>query len=247
VKEKFCKQDQRGNDTVELLLTLLFAIVGGVLMGMSFRQPFPEISQRFGVYSIIIALLLLVARNAPNALSTNSILILMTAFGGVGVISGVRNMAVTQKDVIVAPFAGALMSIGATGLLVEEWANFTSNFEQIGSFVLICLLGMLEVYLVFRGLLIGKLSRSWSQAGLRQLQRGLLEGDKGAIACFEKAWDVENEHMNPMTYLALERIHAHLENTSEAENWREKLLEFGGEAAVAEEWISAIEAALKAL
>ena len=62
--------------------------------------------------------------------------------------------------------------------------------------------------------------------------------------CFEKSWDLEEEHLNPMAWLALERIHKFLENKSEAEYWRKRLAESGGEEAVAEEWIEAIESAL---
>jgi hypothetical protein len=193
---------------------------------------------------LLVTVFFVVANQAPHPPSLFFILIAMTATGGIGVVIGVRHLAITHKDVIVAPFAGALMGVGATGLLVVEWSNFTTVFEQVTSFLLICLLGVLEVYLVFRGLLIGKLSRSWSQAGLRQLQRGLIEGEKGALSCFEKAWDIENEHLNPMAYIALQRIHTHLENTAEAAKWAERLQEFGGESAVAEEWVGAIESAL---
>lgn len=230
---------------MEALLTSVFIVIGAILVWMSNRQPFPEISRQFGIAMLAIAATVIVANNAPNPPTTNFLLITMTVCGGTGVIVGVRHLSVTRKDVIVAPFAGALLGIGATGLLVMEWDNFTSTYEQIGSFILICLLGVLEVYLVFRGLLIGKLSRTWSQAGLRQLQRGLIEGEKGAISCFERAWDAEEEHLNPMAYIALNRISQHLGNEEEAEEWAERLQEFGGEDAVAEEWVSAIEAALK--
>ena len=47
-----------------------------------------------------------------------------------------------------------------------------------------------------------------------------------------------------MAWLALERIHKFLENKSEAAYWRKRLAESGGEEAVAEEWIEAIESAL---
>ena len=230
---------------MEALLTSVFIVIGAILVWMSNRQPFPEISRQFGIAMLAIAAIVIVANNAPNPPTTNFLLVTMTVCGGTGVIVGVRHLSVTRKDVIVAPFAGALLGIGATGLLVMEWDNFTSTYEQIGSFILICLLGVLEVYLVFRGLLIGKLSRTWSQAGLRQLQRGLIEGEKGAISCFERAWDAEEEHLNPMAYIALNRISRHLGNEEEAEEWAERLQEFGGEDAVAEEWVSAIEAALK--
>jgi len=229
---------------MEALLIALFALVGLIQIWMSGRQPFPEVSRQFGSAMLLVTIFFVVANQAPHPPSLFFILIAMTATGGIGVVIGVRHLAITHKDVIVAPFAGALMGVGATGLLVVEWSNFTTVFEQVTSFLLICLLGVLEIYLVFRGLLIGKLSRSWSQAGLRQLQRGLIEGEKGALSCFEKAWDLENEHLNPMAYIALQRIHTHLENTAEAVKWAERLQEFGGESAVAEEWVSAIESAL---
>ncbi len=229
---------------MEALLIALFALVGLIQIWMSGRQPFPEVSRQFGSAMLLVTIFFVVANQAPHPPSLFFILIAMTATGGIGVVIGVRHLAITHKDVIVAPFAGALMGVGATGLLVVEWSNFTTVFEQVTSFLLICLLGVLEIYLVFRGLLIGKLSRSWSQAGLRQLQRGLIEGEKGALSCFEKAWDIENEHLNPMAYIALQRIHTHLENTAEAVKWAERLQEFGGESAVAEEWVSAIESAL---
>ena len=231
---------------MEALLNFVFIFVGAILIWMSSRQPFPEISRQFGVSMLIIAAFIMLAGQAPKPLSLQMILIIMAFCGGIGVTIGVRHMSITRKDVIVAPFAGALFGIGSTGLLVLEWDNLTSSFEQIGSFLLICLLGALEVYLVFRGLLIGKLSRSWSQAGLRQLQRGLIEGEKGAISCFERAWDSEEEHLNPMAYLALNRICLHIGNDSEAEMWAERLQEFGGEESVAEEWIQAIEKAIQA-
>lgn len=238
------KDEGREGGSMELLLIALFALVGVVQIWMSGRQPFPEVSRQFGSAMLLVTVFFLMANQAPHPPSLFFILISMTAAGGIGVVIGVRHLAMTHKDVIVAPFAGALMGVGATGLLVIEWSNFTTIFEQVTSFILICLLGVLEVYLVFRGLLIGKLSRSWSQAGLRQLQRGLIEGEKGALGCFEKAWDIEDEHLNPMAYIALQRIHTHLGNDTEAAEWGERLQEFGGESAVAEEWVGAIESAL---
>jgi hypothetical protein len=77
------------------------------------------------------------------------------------------------------------------------------------------------------------------------LQRGQISGDKGAIACFEKGWDAEEEHLNPMAYLALHRIHLFIEDQETAEEWFESLLAVGGEEAVAVEWIQAIHEALK--
>lgn len=231
---------------METILIALHLVLGAVLLWMSYRQPFPEVSRRFGILLIGIAVVLLVGQEAPNPPSLGFTLLLMTGLGGIATVIGVRHMSVTRKDVIIAPFAGVLLSVGTTGLLWIEWPNFTSMVEQIGAFILICLLTLLEIYLVFRGLLIGKLSRTWSQAGLRQMQRGLLLGEKGAISCFEKAWDVEDEHLNPMAYSALSRIHTHLGNDEDAVQWTERLAEHGGESTVAKEWLEVVDSALAA-
>ena len=47
-----------------------------------------------------------------------------------------------------------------------------------------------------------------------------------------------------MAYLALHRIHAALGNEDEAGSWAASLRSSGGEAAVAEAWIEAVEEAI---
>ena len=76
------------------------------------------------------------------------------------------------------------------------------------------------------------------------LQRGALSGERGAIACFERGWATDEPHLNPMAYLALHRIHAALGNDDEAQSWRASLQSSGGEAAVAQAWIDAVEHAI---
>ena len=88
---------------------------------------------------------------------------------------------------------------------------------------------------------------AWSKAGLVALERGQVSGPHGAIECFEKSWDLEEEHLNPMAWLALQRIHVFIGNSSESEHWSKRLAESGGEEAVAKEWIDAIENALSKL
>ena len=183
---------------------------------MSNRQPFPEFSKNFGILLLFLAIFVKIALSAPDPISLLQIFGLFTIIGGLGVVVGVRHMVVTRKDVLIAPFSGALFCAGVTGLFWFEWDSMNSNFEQIISFLLLCLLYSLEVYLVFRGLLIGKLSRAWSQSGLRQIQRGLIEGEKGAISCFEKAWDMEEEHLNSMAYIALVKCNLHIGNIDES-------------------------------
>ena len=63
-------------------------------------------------------------------------------------------MSVSDDDVIVAPFGGILFCIGSITLLTERWDE-AGQIEQIGSFILASILVALEIYLVFRGLIIG--------------------------------------------------------------------------------------------
>jgi len=79
------------------------------------------------------------------------------------------------------------------------------------------------------------------------LQRKQLEGPQGALACFEKGWDADEEHLNPMAYVALHRIHAFLGDERTAQTWLEAFEDAGGEAAVAPAWIGAVEQALDAM
>ena len=222
---------------------LLTCFVGATVVGMSKRQPFPDVSQRFGIMLLLIGLLGILAQNAPEPPSDRFWQFTLTFVGGVGVVIGMKHLAYTRMDVLIAPFSGILLCAGSIGLLWDEWGQL-SQFEQIAAFVLAAFLCIGEVYLVFRGLLIGRLPLAWSQAGLRNLQRGLIDGPNGAIACFEKAWDVEKEHLNPMAYLALQRINEAKGDVNETNKWAELLLEQGGENAVDEAWINAIEDAL---
>ncbi len=152
-------------------------------------------------------------------------------------------MLVTREEVIVAPFAGILFSVSATAIMADQWESLTS-FEEYAAFATIVVIGGCQTWLVFRGLLIGRLPLAWSKAGLVALERGQVSGPHGALECFEKSWDLEEEHLNPMAWLALERIHTFIGNDAEASHWGKRLAESGGEEAVAKEWIEAIETAL---
>ena len=79
------------------------------------------------------------------------------------------------------------------------------------------------------------------------LQRRQLHGPHGALSCFENGWDADEEHLNPMAYVALHRIHKFLDQPDQARRWLESFEDAGGEAAVAPEWIEAVEDALIAM
>ena len=65
--------------------------------------------------------------------------VVSVVLGGVFVILGIRNMSITKTDVIVAPLAGILFCVGGISLLASRW-EFASQPEQIGSFMLACLM-----------------------------------------------------------------------------------------------------------
>ena len=223
-------------------LLLEFAIALTLIL-MSSRQPFPGPSKRYGSVLLIIALLLLIGETGPRPTSVQVHLYVLLAYGSIGLVRGVHNMLVTREEVIVAPFAGILFSVSATAIMADQWESLTS-FEEYAAFATIVVIGGCQTWLVFRGLLIGRLPLAWSKAGLVALERGQVSGPHGALECFEKSWDLEEEHLNPMAWLALERIHTLIGNDAEASHWGKRLAESGGEEAVAKEWIEAIETAL---
>ena len=223
-------------------LLLEFAIALTLIL-MSSRQPFPGPSKRYGSVLLIIALLLLIGETGPRPTSVQVHLYVLLAYGSIGLVRGVHNMLVTREEVIVAPFAGILFSVSATAIMADQWESL-SSFEEYAAFATIVVIGGCQTWLVFRGLLIGRLPLAWSKAGLVALERGQVSGPHGALECFEKSWDLEEEHLNPMAWLALERIHTFIGNDAEASHWGKRLAESGGEEAVAKEWIEAIETAL---
>ena len=223
-------------------LLLEFAIALTLIL-MSSRQPFPGPSKRYGSVLLIIALLLLIGETGPRPTSVQVHLYVLLAYGSIGLVRGVHNMLVTREEVIVAPFAGILFSVSATAIMADQWESLTV-FEEYAAFATIAVIGGCQTWLVFRGLLIGRLPLAWSKAGLVALERGQVSGQHGALECFEKSWDLEEEHLNPMAWLALERIYTFIGNDTEASHWSKRLAESGGEEAVAKEWIDAIETAL---
>jgi hypothetical protein len=225
-----------------LVLLSVFLVSCALLIG-SRNQPFPEISGRFGWSLLTISALLALGEQAPRPMPLTSLLTVTLALGSVGVLVGVHHMVRTRRDVFIAPMSGFLFCIGAAGLMVQTWPEL-SVLEQWAGFGVLVLLGGGQTWMVFRGLLIGRLPLAWSQAGMVALQRGQLDGPHGAIACFERGWDADEEHLNPMAYGALHRIHLFLNQPEPAQRWREAFEDAGGETAVAPEWLEAIDEAL---
>ena len=225
------------------VLILFEFIIGLMLYVGSKSQPFPTPSKRLGMLLLMIASFLLIGQSAPSPASVNGHLIFLSVIGAFGLVFGVHHMLRTRREVLVAPMSGFLFCAGVGGLMVQTWSTL-NTMEQWSGFLALIVLSGGQVWLVFRGLLIGRLPLAWSQAGMVALKRGQISGLHGALSCFEKAWDVDEEHLNPMAYVALHRINVFLDNQKEVEKWYDALIDSGGEDAVAKEWIEAIEASL---
>lgn len=230
----------------KILVFLSMGVVSASLLVGSRHQPFPEISRRFGWLLASITALSLLGESAPRPMELNILLSLVLVMGSYGVLVGVHHMVQTRRDVFIAPMSGFLFCVGAGGLMVLTWPDL-NQLEQWAGFLALVVLGGGQTWMVFRGLLIGRLPLAWSQAGMVALQRGQLEGPQGAITCFEKGWDADEEHLNPMAYIALASIHRFNGNATEAEKWQESFEDAGGQPSVASEWILALNEALRAL
>lgn len=229
------------NGTISLLL-FEFALAIS-LFYLSSKQPFPEPSRRFSFLILFIASVMAIGQTAPNPVELQFHLAIISGIGAFGLVAGVYHLGITRRDVLIAPFSGAIFCVSVAALMATYWGDLT-KFEQFSGFFAIVVMGGGQTWLVFRGLLIGKLPLAWSQAGMVALQKGKLHGNHGAIACFEKGWDIEEEHLNPMAYLALERIYKFLDDDENSSYWRDALIDAGGDEAVATEFINAVENAL---
>ena len=219
---------------------LLFSVLGVTVFWYSRKQPFPEISGFFSVILFITDAILWMATSAPRGEGNELAPAYISTFiGGCAVIFGVIKMSVTDDDVIVAPFGGILFCIGSITLLTERW-NEAEQVEQIGSFILASILVALEIYLVFRGLIIGVQGISWSKSGLRQISRGLIHGKDGAIAHFEKSWDMDKQWINAMSHAALALIYEKENDENSKSEHVMELEKIGGWDSVDKSWIEAI-------
>ena len=221
---------------------VLYVIVGSIALILTMwsrHQPFPTISKRLGMITFGFLGLLLLSETAPRPMRLEAVLLTMFVFSGLGLWVGMYHLMKTRRDVIIAPMFGFIFCISSTGLVVNLWDQLESLEHWVG-FITLGALYSGQTWLVFRGLLIGRLPLAWSQAGFIALSRGQLYGTHGAIECFEKAWDAEEEHLNPMAYFALMSIHKFLNNIDEMNRWSDLLILSGGMDAIDEQWIQAV-------
>ena len=231
---------------IELFLWIsLLLVLGAYCYYLSRLQPFPEKGSRFAMFLFAGALILWIASTSPEGPGEDLPASISVFLGGVFVVFGIRDMSLTKTDVIVAPLAGVLFCIGGISLLSSRW-EFAGQAEQIGSFLLASTMVTLEMYLAFRGLVIGVPGIAWSKSGLRQIHRGLIEGPNGAKAHFERSLDMEDQWINSMSYAALILIHRHLDDQEEERECLVELEKLGGWETVDESWIEAIERGLSA-
>ena len=219
---------------------VLFFALGAVSLYYARLQPFPEFGNRFGWCSTALGLIFLISRNAPRDTAILAPTVTAAIFGGIAVMYGVRHMVVTQQDVLVAPFGGILLCIGTVTLMADSWDEMNATYHLI-SFVTVSVVIMLEIYLAFRGLVVGVQGITWSKSGLRQVSRGLLLGPRGAISHFERSWDMDDQWLNAMSHAALALIHKHLGDELAEKEHIEELQAIGGWDAVDKNWIQTIE------
>ena len=228
-----------------LLWIVLLCGLGGYCYYLSRLQPFPEKGNRFAMVLFTGALILWISSTSPEEVGGDLPAAISVFLGGIFVVTGIRDMSIMKTDVIVAPLAGILFCIGGISLLSSR-REVATQMEQIGSFLLASTMVTVVLYLSFRGLVIGVPGIAWSKSGLRQIHRGLILGSNGAIAHFERSWDVEDQWINSMSYAALVLIHRHLGNIEEEEQSLAEFEELGGWESVDSSWTQAVEEGLLA-
>ena len=225
---------------------LLFLALGAVSIYYSRHQPFPEYGSRFGWLSLGLGLVFLISRSAPRETTILAPAVVAAVFGGLAVVYGVRHMVETERDVLVAPFGGVLLCVGTMSLMTEGWAGMDPTY-QIISFGAASIVILLEIYLAFRGLVVGVQGITWSKSGLRQVERGLLRGPRGAISHFERSWDMDDQWLNAMSHSALALIHQHLDDQPSHKEHVAELKAIGGWESVDSAWTDAIKTSLENL
>ena len=224
------------------------AFLGGtaaLLLWMSRAQPFPEIGTRWAWMMLTFAGILAMSTNSPRLTTEETPIVIAGGMGALGVIIGAIHDRRNQ-DVILAPFAGMWFVAATIAILTQGWAGYSTTEQWFGFFVATTVI-LLELFLFWKGLVIGVQGRSWSQAALRQLDRGLIDGERGAISMFEKSWSVDESWLDAMSHSALIRIHEFKGNTEAAEKHRHLLERLGGQEGIEDAWLEKIDACLSRL
>lgn len=226
-----------------LIWVILFGSISAALFLYARHQPFPEHGKIAGFTFAFTALVLFIALGSPRPTAETVPPLLAIVLGGWFTIIGGYHMGRTERDVIVAPLSGILLVSGIFGLVTLGWTEQTTT-EQIGNFVIASIFVLLEIYLLFRGLVVGIQGITWSKSGLRQLERGLIFGDYGAISHFERSWDMEDPALSAMAHSALALIYKSNNDDEQYQIHIKKLDRFGGWNSVDSSWLEAINGRL---
>ena len=214
-----------------LIWVILFSGISIGLFWYARHQPFPEHGNIAGSFFLLTALVLYIALEAP------------------------RPTAGTQPGSPVPPFlaiilggwftiiGGIILVSGIFGFVTIDWTDQTTT-EQIGNFILASIFVLLEIYLLFRGLVVGIQGITWSKSGLRQLERGLIQGERGAISHFERSWDMEDPALSAMAHAALALIHKYNGDSEKYEIHINRLDRFGGWESVDPSWLDVVNTRL---
>lgn len=216
------------------------------LLWLSRAQPFPEIGARWAWLMLCFAGLLAIASQGTRQTDSDVAPILSALIGGIGVIVGVRSASILKRDVIVAPFASVWLAVGTISLLSSGWSHYNQT-EQIIGFILASSVTFLAVFLLWKGLIIGVQGIAWSQAALRQLERGLIEGERGAISMFEKSWNSDENWLDAMSHAALVKLYKHRGNERKAKHHAKRLNRLGGLESVNRAWVKKIDSSVRRL
>ena len=188
---------------------------------------------------------LAMSTNSPRLTTEETPIVIAGGMGALGVVLGAIHDRRNQ-DVVLAPFAGMWFVAATIAILTQGWDGYSITEQWFGFFVATTVI-LLELFLFWKGLVIGVQGRSWSQAALRQLDRGLIDGERGAISMFEKSWSVDESWLDAMSHSALIRIHEFKGNTEAAEKHRHLLERLGGEDGIEDAWLEKIDACLSRL
>ena len=188
---------------------------------------------------------LAMSTNSPRLTTEETPIVIAGGMGALGVVLGAIHDRRNQ-DVVLAPFAGMWFVAATIAILTQGWDGYSTTEQWFGFFVATTVI-LLELFLFWKGLVIGVQGRSWSQAALRQLDRGLIDGERGAISMFEKSWSVDESWLDAMSHSALIRIHEFKGNTEAAEKHRHLLERLGGEDGIEDAWLEKIDACLSRL
>ena len=183
--------------------------------------------------------------NSPRLTTEETPIVIAGGMGALGVVLGAIHDRRNQ-DVVLAPFAGMWFVAATIAILTQGWDEYSTT-EQWFGFLVATTVILLELFLFWKGLVIGVQGRSWSQAALRQLDRGLIDGERGAISMFEKSWSVDESWLDAMSHSALIRIHEFKGNTEATEKHRHLLERLGGEDGIEDAWLEKIDACLSRL